>query len=195
MDKEGIQETKENQLNEPIQRFELYTKEARDMVFEDDESEDAKSAQTPLLEVQRFVVKKAEAKQTHLLQGWNDGDPEDDMSEEELPEDTFDEDDEEALMEDIRQHAAKLPTQEGKENGEPALLSLEAHAKLRSEAKARQKAAREKEGKTSKNSKPSGKAKPSKDGLVKQGGKKHGPTPAANKKDQLAAQNAANEGA
>ena len=158
--------------------------------FEDDDSEEARSVQKALLQVQRFVAQKAEAKKAILLQG--DGNPEGEMSDEDLPEEAFgEEDDEEALMEDIRQHAAKLPTQEGKTKDEPALLTLEAHAKLRSDAKERLKAAREKEGKTNKNSKPrKEKTKPNKDTLVKQGGKKHGP---ATKKDQLAAQNAADE--
>ena len=102
------------------------------------------------------------------------GDRSDDEDEEE---EEHDDDDEEALMEDIKQHAATLPTQEGKDSSEPALLSLEDHAKLHREAKARQKAAREKEGKTVKGSKATGKSKPSKESLVKQGSKKNVPPP------------------
>ena len=130
------------------------------------------------------------------MPGWNDGNPETEMSEDEGDEEEGnDEHDEEALMEDIRQHAAKLPTQEGKNNGKPALLSLEAHAKLRSEAKARQKTAREKEGKACKNSKAPGETKPGKAMQKQQGGNKNGGKPAANKKEQLSAQNVINDGA
>ena len=83
-------------------------------------------------------------------------------------------------MEDIKQHAAKLPTQDGKDNSQPVALSCEDYAKLRREAKARQNEKKEKEGKTVKGNKAIGKKH------LKQNGKKNGPTLAA-KKDQDAA--------
>ena len=83
-------------------------------------------------------------------------------------------------MEDIKQHAAKLPTQPGKDSSQPVMLSVEENAKLRKEAKARQKEKKEEEGKTVKGNKAIGKKH------LKQHGKKNGPTLAA-KKDQDAA--------
>ena len=98
-------------------------------------------------------------------------------------------------MEDIKQHAAKLPTQDGKDSSQPVALSCEDYAKLRREAKARQKEKKEKEGKTVKGNKAAGKNKPSKDSLVKQGGKKNNPPPALSKKDQTTPASATNDGA
>ena len=60
-------------------------------------------------------------------------------------------------MEDIKQHAAKLPTQAGKDSSQPVMLSVEENAKLRKEANARQKEQKEKEGKTVKGNKAIGK--------------------------------------
>ena len=109
---EGIEEdneVNENQLSEPSAGFQMFSKEAKDIVFETDHSDEAAEAQRFLVVVQGYVVKKFNAMQAYHLPGWNDGNPEE-ITDDEGQEEDGDEDEAE-LMEDIKQHAAKLPTQ------------------------------------------------------------------------------------
>ena len=129
--------------------------------------------------MQDYFTKQAEARRVELQSGGGANEPEE-ISDDEWPEEDEDADEAE-LMEDIKQHAAKLPTQMGKDSNQPVMLSVEENAKLRKEAKDRQKERKEKEGTTVRNSKAIGKKH------LKQSGKKHGLTLAA-KKDQDAAE-------
>ena len=61
---EGIEEGKEsndNQLSEPSVEFQMLSKEAKDIVFETDRSEEAAEAQRCLAVVQGYVAKKFNA--------------------------------------------------------------------------------------------------------------------------------------
>jgi len=181
MASEGIKEPEEGEPTAPTPSFELFTQQARDFVFEQDDSDEAKEAQKAIVLVQNFVTKQAEARRAYLLPGWNDGagNPEE-VSDDEGFEEEGEEDeeaDEAELMEDIKQLTAKMPTQKGKDGNQPLMLSVEENAKLRKEAKDIQKERKEKEGKAVRSSKPIAKKH------LKQSGKKHGPT-LTTKKDQ-----------
>ena len=159
---EGIQEPKENQLPEPALTFQLFTQEAKDMIWEEDESEEGEEAQAALLVVQKYAFKKAEAKKANLMTGWNGGNPEDEMSADELPElsEAEGEDDEEMDMEEFKKKSGDNPQ------------TLEDWQKYRKE----QKEKREKEAaKSSKHTKTSGKIS------KVEVGKKNAPTIAAKK--------------
>ena len=165
MTKEGIQEPKENQLTEPALTFQLYTQEAKDMIWEEDENEEAEETQKALLVVQKYAATKTEAKKANLVTGWNGANPEDEMSADELPElsDEEEDDDEETMMEEFKKASGDKPH------------TLEEWVKYRKE----QKEKRDKEGgKTSKHTKVSGKTK-----KEKKNGKKNGPA-LASKKEQ-----------
>ena len=182
MASEGIKEPEEGEPTAPTPSFELFTQQARDFVFEQDDSDEAKEAQKAIVLVQNFVTKQAEARRAYLLPGWNDGrgNPEeisDDEGHQEEEEEEDEEEDEAELMADIKQLAAKLPTQQGKDSNQPVMLSVEENAKLRKEAKDIQKERKEKEGKAVRGSKPIAKKH------LKQSGKKHGLILTA-KKDQ-----------
>ena len=60
--KEGIKEEREDQLKEPEETFDLFSKEAKDIVFETDDSEEGAEAQRALQYVTRYVTKKHEEK-------------------------------------------------------------------------------------------------------------------------------------
>ena len=156
---EGIQEPKKNQLSEPALTFQLFTQEAKDMIWEEDESEEGEEAQAALLVVQKYALKKAEAKKANLM---TDSKPEDEMAADELPELSEDEgeDDEGMDMEELKKKSGDKPP------------TLEEYQKYRKEPKEK----REKEAaKSSKHIKTSGKIS-----KVKVG-KKNAPTIAAKK--------------
>ena len=69
---EGVEEDKEgndSQLSEPSVGFQMFSKEAKDIVFETDHSDEAAEAQRCLLLVQGYVAKKFNATQEYLLPG------------------------------------------------------------------------------------------------------------------------------
>ena len=139
---EGIEENKEgneNQNQETAAEFEFVSQQAKGFVFKTDGGDEAMQAQAAYLLLQNYTYKCFKEQQANSIPGWSDGNPEGDMSDDDGDDDEHDEEDEKALMDDIKQHAALLPTQVGKDSSEPLLISIEDHAKLTSDAKARLK--------------------------------------------------------
>ena len=201
--KEGIKEEPEgDQLQEPEETFDLFTKEAKELVFDTDGSEEAAEAQRALQLVTRYVSKKHEEKRA---QGIANGESHDDIDidessdeeEEEYDDEYFQ--DEAELMADIKEQSAALPTGGEGEEGQKMTIEQQLNkvAEFRANAvtRLRERKAKEKEAKKTKESKAKeGKIKKPKTNQVNNGNGKKKSVAASSRKDQVE-QNAVNAGA